>query len=632
MKNKLLFSLIAGSLSLMPTLNFAQAPVMGTTADFVLFSSDGAVSNTGITHLTGHVGTNNGSSTGFGNVNGVMHDNDVASGQASTDLLLLYADLDAEIPTLFPGSLLGNGVTLVPGVYSIPSAASLNLDLILDGQGDPDAIFIFQIEGAFATNANSKVKLINATQACNVFWKIEGQVDMATGTTMRGTVLANNSAILMNVGDTLEGRLLAIAGAITVDGVFAYTPIGCGSPVLTGPIAPDLLSTECYGIFSGDGPVTNAGITYVTGDVGTNVGLTTGYNPLFIAGTLHPIPDVSTGAAAADILTVHSYLNLLPNDIELLYPAQFGNNLVLTPHTYVMNSAVTFTDTLYLNALGDPDAVFVIKTFGAFSTSTYSRVVLMNGTQSKNVYWQIDGAVEINDYSVFKGTIVCNNGAIDLLSGVTIDGRAMTTIGAISTSAVDVNMPLGCSTLYAPNIVSQPINDTTCVGYSASFSVIATGSGLTYQWRKGTTNLANGGNISGATTATLMINPASLSDYVTNYNVVVTGSLAPVATSTNAALVICPDAGMNSFDNSTNQVVCIYPNPFSTSLTILLQNDAQVDQTYLTVYNVLGEVMMTTLLTSTITTIETTDLPSGIYIYTVTLNNNTVQTGKLISN
>ena len=63
---------------------------------------------------------------------------------------------------------------------------------------------------------------------------------MASGTTMRGTIIANNAAINMNTGDTLEGRALSTTGAVTVDGVLAYTPIGCGSPVLTGPTAPML--------------------------------------------------------------------------------------------------------------------------------------------------------------------------------------------------------------------------------------------------------------------------------------------------------------------------------------------------------------------------------------------------------
>lgn len=291
---------------------------------------------------------------------------------------------------------------------------------------------------------HSKIKLINGALACNVFWKVEGLVSMASGTSMKGTVIANNAAINMNTGDTLEGRALSTAGAITVDGTMAYTPIGCGSPFHTGPAAVNLASTACYGIFSSDGPVMNSGVTYVTGDIGTNVGLTTGFNPLYVTGIIHPIPDSSTAVCAADLLNVYTYLNTLSYDIELLYPAQFGRNLVLTPHTYIMNGVTTFTDTVYLNAKGNANAVFVIQVNGAFSTSTYSKVILINGTQEKNVFWKIDGAVSINDYSVFNGTIICNNGAIDLTTGVILNGRALTTSGALATSAITANMPPGC--------------------------------------------------------------------------------------------------------------------------------------------------------------------------------------------
>jgi hypothetical protein len=451
MKNKLLFTIASLGLLAIPVINYAQAPAMGTTSDFVLFSSVGAVSNNGISQLTGNVGTNNGSSTFFGNVNGQMHDNDGASAQCSTDLLAMYNQLNNTVPGFFPAPLLGNGVTLNAGVYSISGAATLNLELILDGQNNSNAVFIFQVSGPLSTNANSKVKLVNGALACNVFWKVEGLVSMASGTSMKGTVIANNAAITMNAGDTLEGRALSTSGAVSVDGVLAYTPVGCGSATLTGPSYPNLLSTECFAIFSGNGAVTNAGITYATGDVGTNVGLTTGFNPLYVTGTIHSIPDVVTTACATDLISVYNYLNTLPADIELLYPAQFGNNLVLTPHTYVMNGATTFTDTLYLNAMGNANAVFVIQVNGAFSTSTYSKVILLNGAVAKNVFWKIDGAVSINDYSVFKGTIVCNNGAINLNTGVTIDGRALTTSGNLATSTVTVTAPPGCIGLgFAP--------------------------------------------------------------------------------------------------------------------------------------------------------------------------------------
>ena len=62
MKTKLLNALIVLSLLIVQNLSYSQGSTLGTAANFVLFSSFGAVTNTGITHLTGNVGTNSGSS------------------------------------------------------------------------------------------------------------------------------------------------------------------------------------------------------------------------------------------------------------------------------------------------------------------------------------------------------------------------------------------------------------------------------------------------------------------------------------------------------------------------------------------------------------------------------------------
>ncbi len=425
----------------------AQAPSLGTAAGFVLFSSNGAVSNSGISHLTGNVGSNNGSSTAFGNVNGTMNDQNALSAQCAADIIIAYNQISASVPTFFPSTLLGNGDTLIAGIYSLSAATTINGILNLDALGDPNAIFIFKIQGTLETGANTKVRLLNGALACNVFWATDGAVNIAAGSFIRGTIIANNAAIEMNALDTLEGRALSTTGSVAVDGVLAYTPIGCGSPILTGPAAPNLKSTECYALFSSIGAVTNTGISTISsGDIGTNDGLTTGFDSLLVNGTIHLIPDTSTAQAAIDLLSLYNEVNVMPYDIELLYPAQFGRNLVLTPHVYLMNAAASFTDTLYLNALGNADAVFVIQINGALTTSTYAKVLLINGAQAKNVYWKIEGAVDINNYSIFCGTIICNNGALGALNtGVVLNGRALITSGALTTNAINAIMPL-CTT------------------------------------------------------------------------------------------------------------------------------------------------------------------------------------------
>src|ERR1041385_6499092 len=113
-----------------------------------------------------------------------------------------------------------------------------------------------------------------------------------------------------------------------------------------------------------------------------------------------------------------------------------------------MKAAATFTDTLYLNAQDNSDAVFVIQIDGALNTSVNSKVLLINGAQAKNVYWKIEGAANLNDNAVFCGTMVCNNGALGVLNaGVILNGRILTTVGALNTTAITVTIGNGCGTV-----------------------------------------------------------------------------------------------------------------------------------------------------------------------------------------
>lgn len=422
-----------------PDVNRGQTPFLGTAADFVLFTNSGAIVNTQRSQLTGNVGTNSGSNSGFGNVNGVMHTADAATIQAAIDVADVYSDLNTRTPSAPHGPSLGNGETLGSGVYDITGATTLNGSLTLNGGGRANALFIFKINSTFTATDFSQILLTNGTLACNIFWKVEGVVSLLSGSTIKGTFV-NQAAINMSPGVNLEGRVLSMNGPVNVVQVTAYTPIGCGSPVLTGPPAPDLRTTANFGLFSGTGEVANNGVTYIRGDVGTNSSIPTGFDALHVSGMIHPGPDNATREAANDLLLVYDYLNGLTPDIELLFPADFGHDLVLTPHTYHMSSAPALTGTVFLNAQDNPDAVFVIQINGALSTSANAKIILTNGAQAKNVFWKVDGAVSIGNNSEFAGTIVVNNAAIDLTSGVQLAGRALTTVGAINTAGVTTTM------------------------------------------------------------------------------------------------------------------------------------------------------------------------------------------------
>ncbi len=212
--------------------------------------------------------------------------------------------------------------------------------------------------------------------------------------------------------------------------------------VLAFSQAPQLGSTYNFILFSSSGAVSNTGITTLTGDVGTNSGAVTGFDTALVNGTVHLTPNSTTAQCTVDLGVLYAYLDSLPHDSQLANPGTFGNSMVLTPRVYYLNAATVMTDTLFLDAQNNSGAVFVIKVNGALTTSKHAHVVLRNGAQAKNVYWNIEGAATIMDSSYFKGTLVCHIGAISIKNGTHIDGRALTTSGAVDVTSNVSNISL----------------------------------------------------------------------------------------------------------------------------------------------------------------------------------------------
>ena len=109
------------------------------------------------------------------------------------------------------------GTTLTPGAYKTQATPALGLTgtLTLDGQGDPNAVFVIQVGSALTTNVGSDVVLINGAQPCHVFWQIGSSATLGTSSQFAGSILAYTS-ISMNSGVTLNGRALARNGAVTL--------------------------------------------------------------------------------------------------------------------------------------------------------------------------------------------------------------------------------------------------------------------------------------------------------------------------------------------------------------------------------------------------------------------------------
>jgi hypothetical protein len=186
------------------------------------------VTNTGSTTVSGDVGVSPGTAvTGFppGLASGAIHSADSAAAQAQAALTAGYIDAAGRPGgTSVSGDLVGR--TLTAGVYTSTSSLAVSGDVTLDAQGNPDAVFIFQIGSTLTTGSGSHVILANGAKACNVFWQVGSSATLGTNSDFKGNIMALTS-ITITTGVNLEGRALARNGAVTLD---SDVITGCNCP------------------------------------------------------------------------------------------------------------------------------------------------------------------------------------------------------------------------------------------------------------------------------------------------------------------------------------------------------------------------------------------------------------------
>ena len=204
------------ALVIIPTISFGQtAPDLGAASGFALFNAGGAFDSNGATLVTGNIGsfavtpTINAPGVVTGTINNAS---DPISASAAAAVSAAYTDLFGRTPTDVIGVGLG-GQTLLPGVHSTGAASNLTGNITLDAQGNPNAVFIIQIDGALTTAVNSNVLLAGSASSCNVYWQVTGAFTLGDNSVFRGT-LVSGGAIELLEGSSLLGRALTKAGAI----------------------------------------------------------------------------------------------------------------------------------------------------------------------------------------------------------------------------------------------------------------------------------------------------------------------------------------------------------------------------------------------------------------------------------
>jgi Ice-binding-like len=208
------------SLALVGSSQAATSVGLGTADSFVVLAGAG-VTNTGPSVINGDLGTSpTPAVTGFGGapngtVNGATHQADALAAQAQADLTTAYNDAAGQGPVNTLATELG-GQTLTPGIYNSESGTfGITGTLTLNGQGNPDAVFIFKTATTLISASASQVLMINGAQPCHLFWQVGSSATLGTNSAFAGNILALES-IELNSGVTVLGRLLARNASVTL--------------------------------------------------------------------------------------------------------------------------------------------------------------------------------------------------------------------------------------------------------------------------------------------------------------------------------------------------------------------------------------------------------------------------------
>ncbi|MDQ2947628.1 MAG: ice-binding family protein, partial [Acidobacteriota bacterium] len=270
------------------------------------------------------------------------------------------------------------------------------------------------------------------------------------------------SAIPISVGGNMKNTLAAV---ILSTALFQTA---------TAAVAPPLGVASTFGVLGGSA-VTNTGLSIVNGDLGVSPGTSiTGFPPGVVVGTIH-VNDAVAAQAHADATTAYNALAVQACNTVLT--GQDLSGKTLTPGVYCFASSAQLTGTLTLDALGDPNAVWVFQIGSTLTTASGSTVNIINGGSSCNVFWQVGSSATLGTTTSFKGNILAL-ASITLTTGASNSGRLLALTGAVT---LDTNAVTSCGAAALLNadllITKTHVGNFTQGQVGATYTITVTNTG-----------------------------------------------------------------------------------------------------------------------------------------------------------
>ncbi|MDH2902700.1 MAG: ice-binding family protein [Actinomycetota bacterium] len=257
----------------------------------------------------------------------------------------------------------------------------------------------------------------------------------------------------------------------------AFTTLAAGlwaSPIASAATtAVNLATASTYAVMAGS-TITNTGPTVISGDIGLSPGTAiTGFPPGLQSSGVTQVSNAPVGIAQSDLTA--AYLDAASRTPFSTVSGDLGGS-TLVSGVYQSASSLSLTGTVTLNGGGDPSAVFIFQSASTFTAATGSQVLLENGAQACNVFWQVGSSATLGTSSRFSGSLMALT-SITLNTGAQVSGRVLARNGAVTLDGNSITVPtcaLAVSTTTVAPTTTTVAPTTTTVAPTTTTTVAPT--------------------------------------------------------------------------------------------------------------------------------------------------------------